>query len=131
MGIGLVFIGSALLIDRFPLAGIALAAFGCGIQNALASKYKGIILRTTHLTGLMTDFGVAMGMRIRGYDVPRRNYVVPALLIVSFFLGGVISAMMFFFEKMDTILLIGCGYFLAGVLWSIVKHWLFPDIIEG
>jgi uncharacterized membrane protein YoaK (UPF0700 family) len=129
-GIGLIFICSALLIDRFPLSGIALAAFGCGIQNALASKYKGIILRTTHLTGLMTDFGVAMGMKLRGYDVPKRNYVVPALLIVSFFLGGVISAMVFFFGKMDTILLVGCGYFIAGVVWSIGKHLLFPEIIR-
>lgn len=130
IGIGVIFICSALLIERFPLFGIALAAFGCGIQNALASKYKGIILRTTHLTGLMTDFGVAMGMKIRGYDVPNRNYVVPALLIVSFFLGGVISGIVFFFGKMDTIFLAGCGYFIAGVVWSAGKHLWFPEIIR-
>ena len=64
--IGLLFIASGLLVPAYPLAGIALAAFGCGIQNSLASSYRGIILRTTHLTGLITDFGVALGMKARG-----------------------------------------------------------------
>lgn len=129
-GIGFIFIIAALLIARFPMVGIALAAFGCGIQNSLASNYKGIILRTTHLTGLMTDFGVAMGMKIRGYDVPKTNFAVPALLIVSFFLGGVISGIVFFYGKMDPIFLVGWGYMIAGVLWSVGKHVWFPEIIR-
>ncbi|QTN33421.1 DUF1275 domain-containing protein [Akkermansiaceae bacterium] len=121
-GIGMLLIASGLLIPAYPLAGIALAAFGCGIQNSLASSYRGIVLRTTHLTGLMTDFGVALGMKARGCEVNSSRFVVPGLLIVSFFLGGVVSGVVFFSGKYDVIVLAGCGYVLAGLAWSVGKR---------
>lgn len=121
-GIGLLLIASGLLIPEYPLAGIALAAFGCGIQNSLASSCRGIVLRTTHLTGLVTDFGVALGMKARGCEVAASSFVVPGLLIVSFFLGGVISGVAFLGGKLDVILVAGCGYVLAGLAWSIGKR---------
>lgn len=129
-GIGLLFIASGLLVPAYPLAGIALAAFGCGIQNSLASSYRGIVLRTTHLTGLMTDFGVALGMKARGCEVNANRFVVPGLLIVSFFVGGVVSGVVFFSGKFDVILLAGCGYAFAGVAWSVGKHFVFPRYIR-
>ena len=46
------------------------------------------------------------------------------------FLGGVISGIVFFYGKMDPIFLVGCGYMIAGVLWSIGKHVWFPEMIR-
>jgi uncharacterized membrane protein YoaK (UPF0700 family) len=108
-------------IARLPVVSIGLAAFACGFQNALTTHYRGVILRTTHLTGMMTDFGVTLGMRFRGYDVPSWKIRVPAMLMISFFLGGV-SAAYLHFSGYDAILLAGVGYAFSGIGWSIWKH---------
>jgi|GEM_PF-5134493 len=42
----------------------------CGFQNALATHY-GLVLRTTHVTGLLTDLGTNLGMRLRGHRYSR------------------------------------------------------------
>ena len=119
-------IGTLLLIayfcvERLPVVSIGLAAFACGLQNALATHYRGVILRTTHLTGMMTDLGVTLGMRVRGHDVPAWKIRVPAMLMVSFFLGGLLAAYAHF-SGHDAIKLAGIGYVFAGIGWSIWKH---------
>ena len=119
-------IGCLLLIAYFcvaqlPIVSIGLAAFACGLQNALATHYRGVILRTTHLTGMMTDFGVTLEMRFRGYDVPGWKIRVPAMLMVSFFLGGVLAAY-FHFSGYDAIMIAGIGYVFSGIGWSIWKR---------
>lgn len=121
ISIGCLFVVSALCLARYPIVGIGLAAFACGLQNALATHYRGVVLRTTHLTGLMTDFGVAVGMRMRGYDVPAWKMKVPAMLMVSFFIGGG-SAAYIHLSGYDSIMIAGTGYVAAGIAWSIRKH---------
>lgn len=118
VAIGLVFLVASWVIPRAPTAGIALAAFGCGLQNALASRYRGIILRTTHLTGLTTDLGIHVGMRLRGFDVPAWKLLVPVALIVSFFLGGLCGAGVFYFTMLDPVRVAGIAYCAAGAAWS-------------
>lgn len=120
-GIGILFLFAYSLVARHPLLSIGLAAFACGLQNALATHFRGVILRTTHLTGMMTDLGVTIGMRMRGYDVPAWKIGVPALLMVSFFLGGVIAAFAHF-HGLDAIRLAGIGYLVAGMSWTLWKH---------
>lgn len=120
-GIGTLFLIAYFCVGRLPVVSIGLAAFACGLQNALATHYRGVILRTTHLTGMMTDFGVTLGMRIRGYDVPAWKIRVPAMLIVSFFLGGVLAAYVHF-SGFDAIMLAGIGYVFFGIGWSLLKH---------
>ena len=39
-------------------SGIPLAAMACGLQNALASSYFGLVIRTTHVTGVITVMGL-------------------------------------------------------------------------
>jgi uncharacterized membrane protein YoaK (UPF0700 family) len=124
--IGLLLITSALVIDRFPVIGVAAAALGCGLQNSLAQSYGGIVLRTTHLTGLITDFGVTLGMRARGFDIPRWKILAPFLLISSFFLGGLACSVLFALESFDPILVAGIGYCAAGIGWTLFKHVLRP-----
>ena len=87
-GIGLCLIIAHFLIPKHPIQALVLSAFACGFQNALTTHYKGIILRTTHLTGLLTDMGSNLGLRLRGHPIQRRNIVVPLLLSISFFGGA-------------------------------------------
>lgn len=121
ISIGLLFLVAAASVGHLPAAGIGLAAFGCGLQNSLAAHYRGLILRTTHLTGMFTDFGVTLGMRLRGHHVAAWKIGVPFALIVAFFLGGLCSAALHF-AGFDSIALAGIGYLFAGLAWSIWKH---------
>jgi uncharacterized membrane protein YoaK (UPF0700 family) len=125
VGIGSLFLVSGLIIPHVPALGISAAAFGCGLQNSLSTNYKGIILRTTHLTGLVTDCGSALGMRLRGYHVPPRLFIVPGLLGFSFLAGGICSGLMFFRLKLDVVTVAGGAYVAAGIGWSVAKRmWL-------
>lgn len=121
-GIGLLLLASFAIIPHAQVAGIALAAFACGLQNALATRYRGVVLRTTHLTGLATDFGITLGMRMKGFEIPAWKIAVPALLVTSFFLGGLSSCAVAFFSPFDPIFIAGLGYVSAGVIWTISKH---------
>jgi uncharacterized membrane protein YoaK (UPF0700 family) len=122
IAIGLIFLVASWAIPRAPTAGIALAAFGCGLQIALASRYRGIILRTTHLTGLTTDLGINVGMRLRGFDVPVWKLLVPVALIFSFFLGGLCGAGVFYFTMFDPVRVAGVVYCAAGAAWSVRRR---------
>lgn len=119
--IGLLFIGSSMLVASHPAFAIGMAALGCGFQNALATHYRGLVLRTTHLTGMFTDLGVNLGMRLHGYEIALWKIAVPAMLILSFCAGGLAAAV---FESLhqDSIRIAGYAYTLAGMGWSVWKH---------
>ena len=40
-------------------------AMACGVQNALCTSYSGAMIRTTHMTGCVTDIGIALGQEFR------------------------------------------------------------------
>ena len=120
-GIGVLFLVSSFLAPHKPIVAIGLAAIGCGVQNGLASHYRGVVLRTTHVTGMFTDFGITLGMRLRGHDVPRWKIAVPALLIGFFFIGGLAGALSNC-AGYNAILVAGISYCLAGIGWSLTKH---------
>lgn len=130
-GIGALFVISHYFIEGSPVPAIALAAFACGIQNSLATRYRGIILRTTHLTGLITDFGNQLGMRLRGIRVPLWKLAVPGLLTASFVFGGAAAALVFYGTDADPVFLAGIAYLLAGVIWTLAKHIFFRDCFPG
>jgi uncharacterized membrane protein YoaK (UPF0700 family) len=107
----------------YPLIAIAIASAVCGTQNALASRYRGVVLRTTHLTGLFTDLGIHLGMKLRGHVIEGWKLLIPICITFSFLLGAVASSVSILYEKNHWILLAGIGYFLAGIFWSIYKRW--------
>lgn len=95
-----------LLADSVDAAGgelliIAVLGFVMGLQNALITKVSGARIRTTHVTGMVTDIGIELGKaayRSRRPNVPpvQHDPVKLGLLVtmVSLFaLGGVIGAL--------------------------------------
>lgn len=107
---------------EYPLIAIAVASAVCGAQNALASRYRGVVLRTTHLTGIFTDFGIHLGMKIRGHRIEPWKLIIPLGITFSFLAGAVTSSAMMFRNRDNWILLIGIGYLLGGAVWSIYKR---------
>ena len=83
---------------------VMLLSFIMGLQNALITKLSHAEIRTTHITGLVTDIGIELG-KMAYWNAPdqqqppvRANPARLRLLLqlaVSFFSGGVIGALGF------------------------------------
>ena len=84
---GLAFVLSAYLLRQHQWLAVPAAAFGCGMQNALASSYRGLNLRTTHMTGVVTDLGVLLGLRARGQQVSGWRLLLLGLLFGGYLAG--------------------------------------------
>jgi uncharacterized membrane protein YoaK (UPF0700 family) len=82
---------------------VALLCFTMGLQNAIVTKISGEVIRTTHLTGMVTDVGIKLGRILYGQlngtsslenvDMGKLGLLVS--LIGLFFGGGVIGALAF------------------------------------
>ncbi|MBF5038622.1 DUF1275 domain-containing protein [Methylophilus sp. 13] len=84
-----------LLLNTGWHSGQWLASAACGLQNAMTSTYSGAVVRTTHVSGLFTDIGIALGLRLRGKAVDKRRLTLYLLLIGGFVCGGVLGACSF------------------------------------
>jgi len=120
--IGLCLAGAHLTFRGIPQLSILLASFACGFQNALATRYRGMILRTTHITGLLTDLGTHLGMRLKGHDIPRWKLLVPLFLVLSFFMGAVFGSYVVLILHQPILLIVAGLYVMGGLLWSCYKH---------
>lgn len=79
----------ALLIQEHVVPGVLMVATAAGLQNAMASSYGGLIIRTTHMTGIVTDLGFLIGRWIRHREVAGWKFALLSLLLISFFAGGI------------------------------------------
>ncbi|MFT3783516.1 MAG: YoaK family protein [Nibricoccus sp.] len=69
-------------------AGDYFAAMACGLQNAMATSYSGAVIRTTHVTGMITDLGIACGHLLRGQAVEWRRFQLYGVLLTGFLSGA-------------------------------------------
>jgi len=73
--------------------------FAMGIQNALVSVVSHSVVRTTHLTGIMTDFGIALADAVRSRlklgKLLRQRLILHINIIIPFLMGGVLGAFSF------------------------------------
>ncbi|OLP94275.1 hypothetical protein AK812_SmicGene23709 [Symbiodinium microadriaticum] len=64
---GVALVGNAVLIfgaalaPNLPTLSVCLAATACGLQNAMCTSHFGAVVRTTHVTGTLTDIGSTLG----------------------------------------------------------------------
>ncbi|SDF00768.1 Uncharacterized membrane protein YoaK, UPF0700 family [Terriglobus roseus] len=84
------------------LGTVILLCFTMGLQNAMITKISGSVIRTTHLTGMVTDIGIAIGRISSASSHPDVNVTeelatlnLLTSLIALFFAGGVIGAVGF------------------------------------
>lgn len=100
-------VGSAMLphqIERVSLTALLLC-YVMGLQNALITKISNAEIRTTHLTGLLTDLGLELGKLLywnRSHsgaapkvEANRRKLKIDASLVLAFFFGGLAGALGF------------------------------------
>ncbi|MAY74044.1 MAG: hypothetical protein CMJ31_04825 [Phycisphaerae bacterium] len=89
MAAGALLGGAAAVFVGRPIAGAMLASMAAGVQNAMASSYGGLIVRTTHVTGVLTDLGFLIGQTLRGRRTPMWKPALLTGLFGAFFGGGV------------------------------------------
>jgi uncharacterized membrane protein YoaK (UPF0700 family) len=93
-------------IDRiFIPVTVALLCFIMGLQNAIITKLSNAEIRTTHITGIVTDIGIELGKLMywnrsqRPGQLPvtadRARLALLGILAGSFFIGGVTGAVGF------------------------------------
>ncbi|HEY0967055.1 MAG TPA: YoaK family protein [Opitutaceae bacterium] len=99
-----------------------LAAMACGLQNAMATSYSGAVVRTTHITGIITDLGIAVGHAVRREPVDRHRVTLFALLVAGFLVGGVLGGWGFLHFGSDTLLFPATATGLAGIGYALFKH---------
>ncbi|MEP7156197.1 MAG: YoaK family protein [Betaproteobacteria bacterium] len=87
---------------------VMLLCFIMGLQNAVISKISHAEIRTTHITGMVTDFGIELG-KLAYWNAPqaaaegtrekvtadRNRLRVLGLMVMFFFVGGLIGALGF------------------------------------
>jgi len=104
------FLGANLEAHRllFVPATVALLCFVMGLQNAMITKISKAEIRTTHVTGLVTDIGIELG-KLFYWNGPfshptrlgapvladRRRLALLASLLAAFFCGGLAGAIGF------------------------------------
>ena len=120
--IGALLLASWAVIDVDVTVAIGLAAIACGFQNALATHHRGVILRTTHVTGLLTDLGVTAGMALRKRHVAAWAWVAPLGLTIAFFLGAVAGAVAALTVGRHAIAAVGVAYVAGGLGWTVMKR---------
>jgi uncharacterized membrane protein YoaK (UPF0700 family) len=83
------------LLLRHSLLGDGFAAAACGVLNAMASTYSGTILRTTLLTGIVSDLGIAGGRRLGGMGPDGRRVRLLGTILAGFLAGSAAGAWAF------------------------------------
>jgi xanthosine utilization system XapX-like protein len=70
-----------------------LVSLACGLQNGMCTTFSGAVIRTTHVTGILTDIGLILGQTVFHPRTRKHLWKLKVLvpLYVAFFLGGVIG----------------------------------------
>lgn len=100
---------------RFQEWAIAVVPFWLGMQNAMFVTYKEAVVRTTHMTGALTDAGFALGSYLRGNTKEIWKVRFYLLSMIVFVVGG-------YFGNF----LVGYSTFplsFVGVMYSVIGLW--------
>lgn len=109
-----------ILLPYFPRYALLWACVAMGVQNAMISYYKGTIIRTTHLSGVLTDLGLALGYRVRGLHVGKRRVILHLLILIVFFIGGLVATAVYPLLQLNSFLVpVALSFSLSLVYWLI------------
>ena len=114
---------------------VLLLAFTMGVQNATLTKMSHATIRTTHMTGVVTDLGIELGKMLfwnrAGREAPQHVHANGARvrlfsgLLAMFLAGGIAGALGF--QHWGFICVVPLALLLMAVslppLWADAKHW--------
>ncbi len=119
-------LGATYFLRHSAITGDYLAAMACGLQNAMATSYSGAVIRTTHMTGIVTDLGIALGLLARNEKVDWRRIGLYGALLTGFFSGGILGALGFARFGYDTLLVPAALTGVGGIGYTLFKQFEKP-----
>jgi len=120
--------------DLFVPLTVLVLCFIMGLQNAVITKISNAEVRTTHVTGLVTDLGIELGKLVYVNRLTREKLVlgnrkklrILFKLLLSFFVGGLLGAIGF--KTIGYITTVPLSVMLLLLVWhpvmNDVKDWL-------
>lgn len=120
--------------DLFVPLTVLVLCFIMGLQNAVITKISNAEVRTTHVTGLVTDLGIELGKLVYVNRLTREKLVlgnrkklrILFKLLLSFFVGGLLGAIGF--KTIGYVTTVPLSVMLLLLVWhpvaTDVKHWL-------
>lgn len=85
---GILLLLAAYLYPTHEHSSLLLCSLGMGLQNGMISSYKGLIIRTTHMTGIVTDFGFAIGSSLKSKSFNYQKILFLFAILISFVFGA-------------------------------------------
>lgn len=117
MGLAMIFLSLA-LFKTPQILKISALSFAAGIQNAMFIFYGDILVRTTHITGYLTDAAFALAMCLRGKKDKFRFFLFYSLNILFFLAGGIIAGLI----KISSFFIASaCLYLIAGLYYFMMR----------
>lgn len=95
------------------------ASAACGLQNALVTTFSGAVVRTTHLTGVVTDLGISLGQWLRGNQTDSRKITLYLVIFGGFLCGSVLGALGYLQVQLYTLGFAAAITLLLALLYSI------------
>lgn len=111
------------LLQRGSFGGELLAAAACGLQNAMATTYSGAVVRTTHVTGVVTDLGLSVGHALRGGGFDRRRITLHGTILLGFLAGASLGGLGFVRWQYSTLWAPAAVCALAGTAYMVLRTW--------
>jgi uncharacterized membrane protein YoaK (UPF0700 family) len=108
-------------LEQESLFGHYFASAACGLQNALATKYSGAVIRTTHMTGIFTDLGIMFGAVLRKETFDKRKFILFILIILGFIVGGSIGSIFYKMYQFYTLLIPVCICFVLAFAYRVYR----------
>lgn len=114
-------VAAATLLLQNSVIGEYLLSMACGLQNAMATSYSGAVVRTTHMTGIVTDPGILIGQMLRKRRVPLIRFLIFFTLLSGFLSGGMVGH--WFFQRIGFFALFASALwlFIAGLIYFLFR----------
>ncbi|MDR3260133.1 MAG: DUF1275 domain-containing protein [Fusobacteriaceae bacterium] len=123
-GFILVFLGTALSVMVFlskenKIYFLLFLAFMMGAQNGLVLSYKGVVIRTTHMTGNITDLGVSLGYYLRNPKdlFTLKKGIISFLNIIVFVTGGILGIFIYSYLEKKFFYLVSILYYAIAIFY--------------
>ncbi|MGL4633520.1 MAG: DUF1275 family protein, partial [Cetobacterium sp.] len=100
---------------------VFILAFSLGLQNGLFIRYRGMVIRTTHMTGTVTDLGVVIGHYLRGNREITWKMKYYAMNILSFISGGLLVGLGLKYLGRGILNYMSIAYILSGAYYFLLR----------
>ena len=119
LGTGLLVLYS-FLYDTLPF--FYYLPFMVGVENGLFISYKGVVVRTSHITGSLTDMGGYIGHCIKGKTEDKWKVYFCLFTILAFMAGGFFGIKAFYIFKKEAFLIAAFLYIGVGLTYFTIRQ---------